>query len=163
MAVDRSPAQLGRGSGFAAAAAGTVATVASHGRTRWLIDGNNVMGARPDGWWRDRAGAAARLADEVSAWQERTGNDVVLVFDGPDRRGLSRQSRPGFEVRFAERSGRNAADDVIARLAEEAISTPQGADERVTVVTSDAGLVARLPARVEVVGAGAFRRMLEQD
>jgi 8-oxo-dGTP diphosphatase len=26
-----------------------------------LVDGANVMGSRPDGWWRDRAGAAVRL------------------------------------------------------------------------------------------------------
>jgi predicted RNA-binding protein with PIN domain len=131
--------------------------VTPHRHDRWLIDGNNVMGARPDGWWRDRAGAAARLTDGVDAWQQQTGHDVVLVFDGPDRRELTGRSRPGFEVRFAERAGRNAGDDLVVRLAAERGSD----DEPDTVVTSDAGLVARLPGAADVVGSGAFRRMLD--
>ena len=32
-----------------------------------VVDVANVMGARPDGWWRDRAGAAVRLHAEVAA------------------------------------------------------------------------------------------------
>ncbi len=32
-----------------------------------IVDAANVMGSRADGWWRDRAGAAARLRDELSA------------------------------------------------------------------------------------------------
>lgn len=130
-----------------------------HGHGRWLIDGNNVMGARPDGWWRDRAGAAARLTDGVDAWQQQTGHDVVLVFDGPDRRQLTGRSRPGFEVRFAERPGRNAGDDLVVRLAAE--REGEGDGQQDTVVTSDAGLVARLPRAADVVGSGAFRRMLD--
>ncbi len=30
-----------------------------------VVDVANVMGSRPDGWWRDRAGAAARLHAEI--------------------------------------------------------------------------------------------------
>jgi hypothetical protein len=93
----------------------------------------------------------------VDAWQQQTGHDVVLVFDGPDRRELTGRSRPGFEVRFAERAGRNAGDDLVVRLAAE-----RGDDDQPdTVVTSDAGLVARLPEAADVVGSGAFRKMLE--
>jgi hypothetical protein len=40
---------------------------------RWIVDGNNVMGSRPDGWWRDRDGAARRLAAEVAAFADATG------------------------------------------------------------------------------------------
>jgi hypothetical protein len=32
-----------------------------------VVDVANVMGARPDGWWRDRAGAAVRLHTEIAA------------------------------------------------------------------------------------------------
>lgn len=32
-----------------------------------IVDGANVVGSRPDGWWRDRAGATARLRDQLAA------------------------------------------------------------------------------------------------
>ena len=32
---------------------------------RWYVDAMNVIGSRPDGWWRDREGAIRRLVDEV--------------------------------------------------------------------------------------------------
>jgi len=32
-----------------------------------IVDGANVMGSRADGWWRDRAGAMARLHGELAA------------------------------------------------------------------------------------------------
>ena len=35
---------------------------------RWIVDGNNVMGSRPDGWWRDRENAARALAEQVAAF-----------------------------------------------------------------------------------------------
>ena len=36
-----------------------------------IVDGANVIGSRPDGWWRDRAGAAVRLYDELAGLAER--------------------------------------------------------------------------------------------
>jgi 8-oxo-dGTP diphosphatase len=30
-----------------------------------IVDGANVVGSRPDGWWRDRVGAAVRLRDQL--------------------------------------------------------------------------------------------------
>lgn len=33
-----------------------------------VVDGNNVMGSRPDGWWKDRAGAARRLVAQLGDW-----------------------------------------------------------------------------------------------
>ncbi len=120
---------------------------------RLLVDGNNVMGSRPDGWWRDRAGAARRLAEEIAAWARREGHNVAVVFDGQP----FAHSAEGIEVAFAERRGRDAADDVIAaRVA--ADPYPGG----LIVVTSDAGLAERVRrAGVQVQGAGAFRRRLE--
>ena len=71
---------------------------------RLIVDGNNVMGSRPDGWWRDRAGAAARLAEaigRVGGGGRREG--VVVVFDGRRPAGFPGAGR--LEVRFAARPG----------------------------------------------------------
>ena len=48
---------------------------------RTYIDAMNVIGSRPDGWWRDREGAMRRLVDDVRAWAD---GDVTVVLDaGP--------------------------------------------------------------------------------
>ena len=49
-----------------------------------MVDVANVMGARPDGWWHDRAGAALRLCREVIALAQRgdeTAGAWVLVLE----------------------------------------------------------------------------------
>jgi predicted RNA-binding protein with PIN domain len=106
-----------------------------------VVDGNNVMGSRPDGWWKDRAGAARRLVEQIGAW---AGEDVLVYFDGapvPDM-----PSSEHVEVRYATRRGRDAADDDIAAHA--------AAHVGVRVVTSDAELAGRVRAAgAEVVGA----------
>ena len=120
---------------------------------RWMVDASNVIGARPDGWWRDREGAARRLLEDLRAFADG-GEEVTVVLDAgpPDWAG-----RDGsLEVAIAPRGGRDAADDEIARRL--AADPDAGA---VRVVTSDAALAARareLGAAVE--GAGAFRRRL---
>jgi predicted RNA-binding protein with PIN domain len=50
--------------------------------TRWLVDGNNVMGSRPDGWWRDRPAAMQRLVSALDDLAAETGDEVAVVFDG---------------------------------------------------------------------------------
>jgi predicted RNA-binding protein with PIN domain len=111
-----------------------------NGGMRWLVDGNNVMGSRPDGWWRDRAGAMQRLVDELDDFAERTGDEVAVVFDGRDRGLQAVRAR----VAFAPH-----ADDAIAARAAPGV----------TVVTSDAELAGRVrEAGAAVVGAGAFLR-----
>jgi hypothetical protein len=111
-----------------------------------FIDAMNVIGSRPDGWWRDREGAMRRLVDELRDWATE---DVTLVLDsGPD--DLIGTVGHVTVVR-AQRKGRNAADDEIARLV-------QAGD---TVVTSDAALADRVRAAgAAVEGAGGFRRRL---
>jgi hypothetical protein len=74
-----------------------------------VVDGNNVMGSRPDGWWRDRAGAARRLVEQIGAWATE---DVLVYFDGAEPPDMPAPAR--VEVRFATRRGRDAADDDIA-------------------------------------------------
>jgi len=116
---------------------------------RWVIDASNVIGSRPDGWWRDRPAAARRLIAEVRAWAREP---VVIVLDaGPDDL-LGTEN--GVEVVRAPRPGRDAADDEIVRLL-------SASDEPSIVATSDAELAERthaLGARVE--GAETFRRRL---
>ena len=119
--------------------------------TRWLVDGNNVMGSRPDGWWRDRRRAMANLVDDLDAWAVH-GEPVTVVFDGDPPPAALGQS---LEVVFAGRG--RTADDVITDLV--ALDPDPGS---LTVVTSDRELVRRVQAPgAHVVGAGAFRRRLD--
>ena len=116
-----------------------------------LVDGNNVMGSRPDGWWKDRAGAAKRLVEQIGEWAARTDQDVLVVFDGAQPPAMPQPGR--VEVRFAGRRGRDAADDDIAEL----VAT---ADDPPFVVTSDADLARRVRGHgAEVAGA---RWLLDQ-
>jgi uncharacterized protein YaiI (UPF0178 family) len=109
----------------------------------------NVIGSRPTGWWRDRRGAMRDLVAELEEFASATGDDVTVVFDGrPFDIDFTR-----VDVRFASRSGRNAADDDIAELAREGLR----------VVTSDSELAQRAGAKgAEVEGAGGFRRRLDE-
>jgi predicted RNA-binding protein with PIN domain len=110
-----------------------------------VVDGNNVMGSRPDGWWKDRAGAAQRLVGQLGEWAASAGRDVLVVFDGAPPAQLAAPAR--VEVRFARRRGPDAADDDIA-----AFVAADAAPERLSVVTADAGLARRVRAHgAEVV------------
>ena len=113
----------------------------------WYIDAMNVIGSRPDGWWRDREGAMRRLVDAVRDWAQ---DEVTVVLDsGPE--DLTGTVGHVTVIR-ASRRGRDAADDEIARLA--------GPGDR--VVTSDAVLAARAREKgADVEGAGTFRRRLD--
>lgn len=121
-----------------------------------LVDGMNVIGSRPDGWWRDRAGARRALVAAMAPMA--AGADVTVVFDGRPRPGeVEAAAAAGVQVEFAP-GGPNAADDRIVAMigaAEEATS--------VTVVTSDAGLATRARALgATVQSVGAFRRTLDR-
>jgi rRNA-processing protein FCF1 len=118
--------------------------------TRWIVDGMNVVGSRPSGWWRDRPRAMRALVAELRGLDE----PVTVVFDG---RPFEIEEAGGVEVRFASRPGRNAADDAIAELV--ARSAEPAA---LSVVTSDAELARRVREYgAEVLGSGQFRRRLE--
>src|SRR5215470_6757915 len=98
---------------------------------RCVVDGMNVIGARPDGWWRDRTAAMERLAGALDAWARATGDDVTVVFDGRPRAIEAERA----DVRFARRRGPDAADDDIAALV--AADPDPGS---LVVVTSDGAL-----------------------
>jgi predicted RNA-binding protein with PIN domain len=121
--------------------------------TRWIVDGMNVIGSRPTGWWRDRPGAMRDLVEALEAFSGRGGDQVTVVLDGKpfDLDGAR------VDVRFASRRGANAADDDIAALV--AGDPEPGA---LSVVTSDGDLARRVrDAGASVVGAGEFRRLLD--
>jgi len=119
----------------------------------------NVIGARPDGWWRDRDGAMRRLHERLVELARRTGDRLTLVLDGRPLADLPAGTRDGVDVRYARRGGRDAADDRIVDLV-----GALAPDERaaVTVVTSDRALAQRLDAiGVDAIGAGTFLRELD--
>jgi predicted RNA-binding protein with PIN domain len=123
---------------------------------RILVDGNNVMGAAADGWWRDRRGAARRLLARVQQYAATTDATVELVFDIPDP-DLAEGDHDGVVLRYATRSGRDAGDDRIRALLAE------GDDTRVEVVTSDRALAASArDAGATVTGAGTFLARLRE-
>lgn len=151
--------------GFAAAWPSLKAGL-SH-RPAIVVDGANVVGSVPDGWWRDRAGAAGRLRDRLEAVasagvrgadlglpHERWFPETSLVVEG-NARGLD--DAAGALVRTVRAPGEG--DDTIA--AEALRLAGEGYD--VTVVTSDRALAARAQdAGAHVRGAGWLLGILDR-
>ncbi|MDG4766269.1 hypothetical protein O7632_19485 [Solwaraspora sp. WMMD406] len=112
-------------------------------RTLVIVDGANVVGSRPDGWWRDRHGAAVRLRDQLVAVALRGLPDVpppvevVLVVEGAAR-GVP--SVPEVRVAAAPASG----DDLIVRLVTEQQTADPETFDAVVVVTADRQLRERV-------------------
>ena len=96
---------------------------------RVIVDAMNVIGTRPDGWWRDRDAAMARLVDRLERYVAETGDDVLVVFERkpnpPIRSTL-------IEIAHAPKRGPDAADFEIVRRVK---ADPRPA--AVQVVTSD--------------------------
>ena len=110
-----------------------------------LVDAANVVGSRPDGWWRDRAGAARRLVDQVRAAVVSgvLTPPVVVVLEGAARRGVEEGVVDAVEVVHAPGEG----DDTLAERC------APGDDGAVTLVTADRGLADRARrAGAEVIG-----------
>ncbi len=122
-----------------------------------VVDAANVMGSRPDGWWRDRAGAAVRLHDDLvrlaeqgvavpgipgeaqAAEEPRTQTGFLLVLEGAARAAMDRIPATG-PVRVAAASG--SGDDAIVSAVRELAG-------RCVVVTADR----ELRRRCEALGA----------
>ena len=128
-------------------------------RVTMVVDVANVMGSRPDGWWKDRAGAATRL---LALMPGLVGQDVA----GPNG------DRLVIEQLVAVVEG--AASVVEAPQAVVVVRAPKDGDssivstaekrvddgERVLVVTADRGLRARLPDGVVIAGPGWLNSLL---
>ncbi|APU43617.1 hypothetical protein [Streptomyces sp. TN58] len=106
-------------------------------RTVLIVDAANVVGSVPDGWWRDRRGAAERLRDRLAARAAGPEDDeeIILVVEGAAR-GVG--SVPGVQVEAAPGSG----DDLIVELAEARAQDGWP----VVVVTADRALRERVRA-----------------
>jgi predicted RNA-binding protein with PIN domain len=111
---------------------------------RWIVDGMNVIGTRPDGWWRDRHGAMVRLVDRLERWAAAGGGDVTIVFEQPPRPPITSSV---VEVAHARRPGPNSADQEIVRRVRAA---PDPSALR--VVTSDSVLA----QQVQAAGASVY-------
>jgi predicted RNA-binding protein with PIN domain len=121
---------------------------------RWLVDGMNVIGTRPDAWWRDRDAAMHRLVDQLERYAAAEGEDIVVVFE---RRPSPPIRSTVIEVAHAPKPKANAADDEIIRRLK---ADPE--PHQIRVVTSDRALVERAyAAGATVESADSFRTRIE--
>ena len=121
-----------------------------------LVDAANVVGSRPDGWWRDRAGATSRLLARLAAASLadvafRDVEEVVVVVEG-----AARDVPAPDGVRLVRAPG--SGDDALA--AEAAALVASG--RPVLAVTADRGLRARLPEGTQVTGPGRLLDVLDR-
>ncbi len=109
-----------------------------------VVDAANVIGSRPTGWWKDRAGAARSFVEGLRAavGEGRLSGPVVVVLEGKARSGASNGTADGVTVVHAEGSGDDALVDVVRGV-------PAEDEEAVVLVTADR----ELRGRVEALGA----------
>ena len=100
-----------------------------------VVDGANVVGSRPDGWWKDRAGAARRLHEQLLV-ADTTYDEIVLVLEGEAKGGV----RPGKDAHVRVVHAGGSGDDTIVAQARAAGER----DDRVVVATADRALQARV-------------------
>lgn len=100
-----------------------------------LIDAANVVGSRPTGWWRDRAGAARQFHDQLTAavGAGRLPPPIVVVLEGAARAGVAEGTADGVRVVHAMGEG----DETIAAVA-------AAAQEPITLVSADRALAERV-------------------
>ncbi|MGE2691162.1 NYN domain-containing protein [Mycolicibacterium pulveris] len=110
---------------------------------RWIVDAMNVIGSRPDGWWRNRAAAMTTLVGNLERWAPE-GDQVTVVFERPPSPPIESSV---ITVTSAPRAAANSADDEIVRLV---LADERPAD--VVVATSDRALA----ERVRATGASVY-------
>jgi predicted RNA-binding protein with PIN domain len=121
---------------------------------RWIVDGMNVIGTRPDGWWKNRRRAMLGLVDQLERWAAAEGNQVTVVFERPTSPPIRSSV---IEIGHAPKAAANSADDEIVRLVQ--------ADEQpheISVVTSDITLADRVrDAGASTFPAARFRKLID--
>jgi uncharacterized protein YaiI (UPF0178 family) len=123
---------------------------------RWIVDGMNVIGSRPDGWWRDRRGAIDALVERLDRWAAAHDADVTVVFEQPL---TPPPSAAGIRIAHAPKASANSADDEIIRLV-----TADARPQDLRVVTSDRTLAERVVAAgASVYPAARFRDETDLD
>jgi predicted RNA-binding protein with PIN domain len=111
---------------------------------RWIVDGMNVIGSRPDGWWRNRGRAMALLVERLEQWATAEGAEVTVVFERPPSPPIESSV---IYVANAPKVAANSADDEIVRLVR-ADAHPA----EIRVATSDR----TLSERVQAAGASVY-------
>jgi predicted RNA-binding protein with PIN domain len=102
-----------------------------------IVDGANVVGSRPDGWWRDREGAARRLFEQLTV-ADLQYDEVILILEGAARRGVPAVRKDRVRTVHAVRDGDQAVVETTRKQSEDGFD--------VTVVTADRALKARIKA-----------------
>jgi predicted RNA-binding protein with PIN domain len=124
---------------------------------RWIVDGMNVIGSRPDGWWKDRGRAMAALVEHLERWalgQTGQTDTVTVVFERPPSTPIASSA---IEIAHAPRAAANSADDEIVRLVQ-----ADAAPHEIRVVTSDKALSDRVRGLgAEVFPAVSFRDLVD--
>ncbi|MEU4390419.1 hypothetical protein [Kribbella sp. NPDC023855] len=124
-----------------------------------VVDAANVVGSRPDGWWRDRAGAARRLLTNLQALPARLDEptEIAVILEGAAKAAVGRNSDtdsdyPELRIVLASGSGDDAIVDLVAAAA------AADNNRRITVVTADRGLRERVePLGAQTVGPSWLR------
>jgi predicted RNA-binding protein with PIN domain len=124
-----------------------------------VVDAANVIGSRPDGWWKDRAGAARRLLTNLTTYQEGPGadTDITVILEGAARPAADAitPNHP-LQVVLAPHSGDDTIVDVVADAATESPA------REITVVTADRGLRARVePLGAQTTGPSTLYALLD--
>lgn len=105
-----------------------------------IVDGANVVGSVPDGWWKDRAGAARRLHERLLV-ADTPHDEIVLVLEGGAKAGVKAGRDAHVRTVHAPRDG----DSRIREEVRDALAS----GHRVVVVTADRLLGAQVsPAQV---------------
>ena len=104
-----------------------------------IVDGANVVGSRPDGWWRDRAGAARRLHEQLLS-AVLPYDEIVLILEGKARQGIP----AGQDGRLRTVHAPGSGDDAIVEAVIAEVEIGDGRD--VTVATADRVLRDRVTA-----------------
>ena len=116
----------------------------------------NVIGSRPDGWWKDRHAAMVRLTRQLDAWAATQDGAVTVVFEKPPAPPITSDI---ITIAAAPRARANAADDEIVRLVR--------ADDRphdIIVVTSDIALAEQVTdAGAATCPAARFRSLIAES